>query len=78
MSTKKILIRGIGADTSEAEIRSRLGRFGPVLRVEVIRDGRPADSSALVEMDVGDKAAEHLVFRWAACGTNRPSSAPGC
>ena len=63
MTTKKILIKGLGADVTESAIRSRLDRFGPVARVDIIREGSAADPSALVEMDISDKAAEYLVFR---------------
>ena len=63
MTTKKILIKGLGAEITEAAIRSRLDRFGPVVRVEIIREASAANPSALVEMDVSDKAAEYLVFR---------------
>ena len=63
MATKKILIKGLAADVTEAGIRTRLDRFGPVVRVDIIREGIAGDPSALVEMDIGDKAAEYLVFR---------------
>jgi hypothetical protein len=63
MTTKKILITGIGAAASEESIRSWLVHFGPVLRVEIIRDGDAADPVALAEMEIGDGAAAHLVSR---------------
>ena len=63
MATKKILIKGLGADASEATVRSRLDRFGPVVRIDIIHEGSAADPAALVEMDIGDKAAEYLVYR---------------
>ena len=63
MTTKKILIKGLGADATEAAVRSRLDRFGPVLRVDIIREGSAAEPTALVEMNISDKAAECLVFR---------------
>ena len=63
MTTKKILIKGLGAEVTEASVRSRLDRFGPVVRVDIIREGSVADPSALVEMDLSDKAAAYLVFR---------------
>jgi len=63
MTTKKILIKGLGADVTEAAVRSRLNRFGLVVQVDIVREGNVADPSALVEMDIGDKAAEYLVFR---------------
>jgi hypothetical protein len=63
VATKKILIKGLGSDASETAVRSRLDRFGPVVRVDIVREGSSAELSALVEMDIGDKAAEYLVFR---------------
>jgi hypothetical protein len=63
VATKKILIMGLGADASEAAVRSRLDRFGRVVRVDIVREGSAANPSALVEMDISDKAAEYLVFR---------------
>lgn len=61
MTTKKLLIKGLDADATEAGIRSWLDRFGPVKRVEIIREGHPTNPSVLVEMDLDDKAAEYLV-----------------
>lgn len=61
MTTKKFLIMGLGADSSEESIRSLLSRFGPVERVEIIRDGNPDDPIALVKMSIGDGAAGYLV-----------------
>ena len=60
---RKILIRGLDAGISEDAIRSRLERFGPVVRIIIERDGRAPLPTALVEMDVSDLAAQYLVFR---------------
>lgn len=63
MTTKKILITGLRAGATEASIQSWLGRFGPVVQVDIIREGSAADPFALVEMDIGDGVAAYLVSR---------------
>jgi hypothetical protein len=62
MTTKKILIKGLGADISEADIRTRLDCFGQVVRINIIREGSTTEPHALVEMEIGDKAAAYLAF----------------
>lgn len=61
MTTKKFLIMGLGADSTEESIRTWLSRFGQVERVEIVRDGNPDDPVALVEMSIGDGAAAYLL-----------------
>ncbi len=63
MTTKKILITGLGAAATEESIRSWLGRFGQVVRVDIIRDGDADRPIALVEMEIGDGTAAYLAFR---------------
>lgn len=63
MTTKKILITGLGAAANEESIRSWLGQFGPVVRVDIIRDGEAADPVAFVEIEIGNEEAAHLVSR---------------
>jgi hypothetical protein len=63
MTTKNILISGLGAGSTEEGIRSWLGHFGPVVRVNIIRDGDATDPVALVEMEIGSEAAANLVSR---------------
>lgn len=64
MSTpQKILITGFDAAVTEASVRSWLERFGLVARVDIIRKGDTAAPVTLVEMDIGDGAAEYLVAR---------------
>lgn len=63
MTTKKILITGLGGAASEEGIRFWLGRFGPIERVDIVRDGSPGDPVALIEMAIGDGAAAYLVSR---------------
>jgi hypothetical protein len=63
MTPKKIMLTGIDAATNEESIRAWLGYFGPVLRVDIIREGDLDYPLALVEMDIGDGAAASLMFR---------------
>lgn len=63
MSTKKILITGLCNAATEESIRAWLGHFGPVERVDIVRDGSANDPVALVEMSIGDGAAAYLVSR---------------
>lgn len=63
MATKKILITGIGATATERGIRSLLDRFGPVEKMDIIREGSQEEPVALVEMDIGDGAAAYLLSR---------------
>jgi hypothetical protein len=61
MTTKKFLIKGTSADSTEESIGTWLSRFGPIKRVEIIRDGNPDDPVALLEMNIGDGAAGYLL-----------------
>jgi len=63
MTTKRIMLTGLGAAATEESIRAWLGCFGPVLRIDIIRDGDADSPVALVEMEIGDGAAASLVFR---------------
>ncbi len=63
MTTKKILITGIGVDATEQDIRSLLGQFGPVDQIEIICEGSAEEPVALVEMDISDGQAFHLTQR---------------
>lgn len=63
MTTKKFLIMGLGPDSTEENIRAWLGHFGPVVLVDIIRDGDAADPVTFVEMEIGDGAAARLVSR---------------
>jgi len=61
MSTKKFLLVGIGADSTEESIATWMSRFGPIQHVKIIRDGDPNDPVALLEMAIGDGAAAYLL-----------------
>jgi hypothetical protein len=63
MTTKKILISGLGSKATEDSIRSWLGHFGPVVLVDIIRDGDADNPVVLVELAIGDEAAANLVSR---------------
>ena len=63
MTTKKILITGLRADIDEVGVRALLERFGPVTRVDIIRDGNADEPVALAEMSIGDGPAAYLTFR---------------
>lgn len=60
---KKILIMGLSATASEAGIRSWLNGFGPVVNVEIIRDGDAKAPLAIVAMDLTDGQASFIVSR---------------
>lgn len=63
MTTKKILITGIGADATEQDIRSLLGQFGPVDQIKIICEGSVEEPVALVEMALSDGQAFYLTQR---------------
>jgi 2,4-diketo-3-deoxy-L-fuconate hydrolase len=62
-TTKKILVTGLRSGATESAVQSWLSSFGPVARVEIIREGNAASPCALVHMDIGDAAAAILVSR---------------
>jgi len=63
MTTKKILLTGLGATSTEESILVWLSQFGPVLRIDIIRDGDTEHPIVLVEMNIDSEAAANLVFR---------------
>lgn len=63
MAIKKFLITGLGAASAEESIQAWLGQFGLVVSLKIIHDGNPAVPVALVEMDIDDEQAFHLVSR---------------
>jgi hypothetical protein len=63
MATKKFAITGLGPATTKDSVQVWLDGFGPVVDVEIIRDGDPAAPIALVEMDIGDVQAFRLTSR---------------
>ena len=63
MTTKTIIITGLGSDATELAVQSWLGSFGPAARVEIVRDGNANLPYALVQMEISDAAATALVSR---------------
>lgn len=63
MTTKKLLITGLDPKAAEDDIRTWLGLFGPVERIDFIREGSSTDLVALVEMAIGDAATAYLLSR---------------
>lgn len=63
MTTKKILITGFGAEAAEDNISSWLAQFGPVEKLEIIREGNDAHPVVLVEMAIDDAGTAHLLSR---------------
>ena len=60
---KKILFSGLAADIDETRIRASLEKLGPVIAVNIIRDGDAAAPLVLVEMDIDDETAYRLTAR---------------
>lgn len=63
MVMKKFILTGFGPATTEENIQSWLGEFGPVVDVEIIRDGNAMMLVAFVEMDIADEQAFLLTSR---------------
>ena len=63
MVTKKFAITGLGPATTKDSVLIWLGSFGPIVDVEIIRDGDAAAPIAVVEMDIGDEQAFLLTSR---------------
>ena len=64
MAMKKFLLTGFGPATTKENIQSFLGEFGPVVEVDILRDGNATLLVAFVEMDIGDEQALHLTSRF--------------
>lgn len=60
---KKFVLTGFGPATTEESIQSWLGEFGPVVNVNIVRDGNRSAPVAIVEMDVGNVQAFRLTSR---------------
>lgn len=60
---KKFILTGFGPATTEENIQIWLGEFGPVVDVEIIRDGNAMMLVAFVEMDIEDEQAFRLMSR---------------
>lgn len=60
---KKVLLMGLGAEATEAGVRTWLSSFGPVGNISFVREGDAKAPLALVEMDISDGQAFFLVSR---------------
>ncbi len=61
--TKKFAITGLGPAATKDSVQVLLDGFGPVVDVEIIRDGDAAMPIAIVEMAIGDLQAYRLTSR---------------
>lgn len=60
---KKIMFNGFGGDITEARIRERLERVGPVIDVTIIQDEGQHSPVVVVVMDIDDQAAFRITSR---------------
>ncbi len=60
---EEILLMGLSPTTTEAEVRTWLSSFGPVLSVDIVREGDAKAPVAVVEMDITDAQAFRIVSR---------------
>ena len=60
---KKMLLLGLSPTTTEAGVRSWLGRYGQVNHVTLLRDGDVLKPFAVVEMEITDGMASFIVSR---------------
>jgi hypothetical protein len=60
---KKILLMGLSATATEADIRSWLNDFGAVHSVDLVREGDAMAPLAVIEMDITDGEAFFIVSR---------------
>jgi hypothetical protein len=60
---KKFLLTGFGPATTKENIQSWLAEFGPVVDVEIIRDGNATALVVFFKMEIGDVQAFRLTSR---------------
>ncbi|HTY99333.1 MAG TPA: RNA-binding protein [Rhodocyclaceae bacterium] len=60
---KKLVLSGLRATATEADVGAWLSRFGPVGAVRLVRDGDRQAQVAVIEMDISDAEAFHLTSR---------------
>ena len=63
MTTKTILLTGLGSGVTELAVRSWLSGFGSVARVDILYEEDTGNPYALAQMDIGDATAATLVSR---------------
>lgn len=59
----KIILSGLQPDFDIERLRERLSKFGPVLGIQVVREGDPDKPWAIVDMDLGVAAATEMARR---------------
>jgi hypothetical protein len=60
---KKFLLTGLSRTVTEASIRLWLSGFGAVHKVDLVREVDPRAPVAVIEMDITDGQALHIVSR---------------
>jgi hypothetical protein len=60
---KKVLLVGFDGSLTEESVRSLLERFGPIHRVDILRQGNANAPLVVVEMDIGDATTVLLTSR---------------
>ncbi len=60
---KKILFSGVAVDVDEKRVREQLEPLGPVVEVNIIRDGDPNRPVVLVTMDIDDELTFRITSR---------------
>jgi hypothetical protein len=59
----KILVIGLQPDFDPEALRERMAHFGPVIDIQVVRDGDPQQPWAVVEMALGVAEATEVARR---------------
>jgi len=59
----KILVSGLQPDFDLEALRERMSHFGPVVDIDVVRDGDPRQPWAIVEMALGVAEATEVARR---------------
>lgn len=60
---KRLLITGVNPTSTPDALASWLTRFGPVIGVNIVRDGDARAPIAIVDMDISDAQASFIVSR---------------
>ncbi len=60
---KKILLMGLSAAATEAGVRSWLGAYGAVVKVDLVREGDAKAPLAVIEVDISAGQAFLIVSR---------------
>lgn len=61
---KRILLTGISPESTEESLRTAIEpHFGPIDRVEIVRDGDAGNPMAILDMPLSDQQAFRMVQR---------------